>query len=232
MLPIGLITNCLAVLVGGLFGALLGPRFPQRISTNIIVIFGFSAMAIGINSIVKTHAMTPVIIAVILGTLLGEFLDLQARITRLAGVLVKYVPHHKGSFDMEHFITIVVIFCASGFGIFGALTEGMSGDSSFLLSKAVLDFFTATVFAVTLGAAVAFISLPMALVMGSLYLPAGVIAPLINPVMLQDFIACGGILTLAAGLRVSAIKHYPIANMIPSLVLVLPVSAAWTALMG
>ena len=100
-----------------------------------------------------------------------------------------------------------------------------------LQSKAVLDLCTAAVFAVTLGVAVAVIALPMLAVMLALFFAAGAIAPFVTPEMLQDFISCGGVLTIVAGMRVSGIKQYPIANMIPALLLVLPASAIWQTLM-
>ena len=62
-----------------------------------------------------------------------------------------------------------------------------------------------------------------------LFFAAGAIAPFVTPKMLQDFISCGGVLTIVAGMRVSGIKQYPIANMIPALLLVLPASAAGNA---
>ena len=64
-----------------------------------------------------------------------------------------------------------------------------------------------------------------------LFFAAGAIAPFVTPEMLQDFISCGGVLTIVAGMRVSGIKQYPIANMIPALLLVLPASAIWQTLM-
>lgn len=132
---------------------------------------------------------------------------------------------------MERYITVVVLFCASGFGIYGVLVEGMSGSPAVLQSKAVLDLCTAAVFAVTLGVAVAVIALPMLAVMLALFFAAGAIAPFVTPEMLQDFISCGGVLTIVAGMRVSGIKQYLIANMIPALLLVLPASAIWQTLM-
>ncbi|MEB9897981.1 DUF554 family protein, partial [Bacillus cereus] len=53
---------------------------------------------------------------------------------------------------MEKFVGIVVLFCASGTGIFGAFNEGMTGDPSVLFTKSFLDFFTAGIFATALGA--------------------------------------------------------------------------------
>ena len=47
--------------------------------------------------------------------------------------------------------------------------------------------------------------------------------------MVDDFKACGGLILLATGLRIAKIKDYPIADMIPAMVLVWPISYAWTA---
>nr|VXZ90170.1 Protein of uncharacterised function (DUF554) [Klebsiella pneumoniae] len=41
---------------------------------------------------------------------------------------------------MNQFIAVLILFCASGTGIFGALTEGMTGDPTILLTKSILDF--------------------------------------------------------------------------------------------
>ena len=48
---------------------------------------------------------------------------------------------------------------------------------------------------------------------------------------MADFSACGGLIMLATGFRICGIKQFPVADMIPALVLVMPFSWAWTALM-
>lgn len=72
----------------------------------------------------------------------------------------------------------------------------MSGAPPCCNPMAMLDLCTAAVFAVTLGVAVAVIALPMLAVMLALFFAAGAIAPFVTPEMLQDFISCGGVLTL------------------------------------
>ena len=74
MMPVGVLTDCSCVLVGGLLGTVLGSRFTPALREKLTMVLGFASMAIGINSIVKANQMTPVVIAVIFGTLLGELL--------------------------------------------------------------------------------------------------------------------------------------------------------------
>ena len=124
-------------------------------------------------------------------------------------------------------LTAVVLFCASGTGIYGALDAGMTGNHSVLIAKAVLDFFTAMIFACQLGKATAFIGIPQFAVLIALFVLAKVIVPLTTDTMVADFKACGGFILVATGLRMMKLKPFPVADMIPAMVLVMPISYAW-----
>jgi hypothetical protein len=52
--------------------------------------------------------------------------------------------------------------------------------------------------------------------------------PLTNASMLADFSACGGVLMFATGLRICGIKVFPIGNMLPAMLLIMPFSYLWT----
>jgi uncharacterized membrane protein YqgA involved in biofilm formation len=128
---------------------------------------------------------------------------------------------------MAQLISLLVLFCVSGTGIFGAIESGMTGDHSILITKSILDFFTAATFAVALGPMVALICIPQAIILLALFFGASFIYPLSTELMRADFTACGGILILATGLRISEIKSLPVVNMIPAMILVMPVSSLW-----
>ena len=130
---------------------------------------------------------------------------------------------------IQSLVAIIILFCASGTGIFGAMREGMTGDNSILIAKAFLDFFTALIFATSLGIAVAAICVPMLVIQLTLAYSATLIMPLTTPAMMGDFTAVGGVLLLATGLRICGIKMLAVANMLPALVLAMPLSALWTA---
>ncbi len=228
-MPIGVLADCGMVLLGSVSGCLLGRAIPEKLRTELNILLGFCSMAIGINSIIKVSAMAPVVLAVLLGYAIGAVLKLEDHLSSLCGKILKRLPLPTcESFRMEQYITVVVLFCASGFGIYGTFVEAMSGDSSILLSKSVLDFVTGLIFAISLRYAVAIVPFPMLAVLLAMFGIGKLIAPLVSAPMLLDFTACGGILTLAAGLRVSGIKNTAITNLIPALILVMPLSWLWS----
>jgi uncharacterized membrane protein YqgA involved in biofilm formation len=64
--------------------------------------------------------------------------------------------------------------------------EGMTGDPTILIAKSFLDFFTAMIFACSLGFAVCAISVPMLVIQLSLAFCAFMILPLTTPAMMAD----------------------------------------------
>lgn len=125
-------------------------------------------------------------------------------------------------------VTATVLFCASGTGIYGSLDEGMSGDITILVSKSILDFFTAAIFAASLGYAVSVIAIPQFIFFWILFIFARFIIPFTTQNMILDFKACGGFLMLATGFRMAKIKMFPIADMIPAMIIVMSFSFLWS----
>lgn len=232
-MPIGVFTNCFAVFLGGLVGGTVLKKItPEYLKNNLPIMFGLCSMGIGINSVIKAHNMSAVVLALLLGFSIGELLHLQDKTTVFFRWLVNVLHLGGKDLDMNVYITMVALFCCSGFGWHAAMTEGITGDHSLLVSKAILDFFTALVFATGLGVSICAIPLPQFAIFLAVFGVAHFIAPFLTPEMVADLSGCGGILTLAAGLRVSKILNAPIVDMMPALILVMPVSMLWTALIG
>lgn len=238
-MPVGVIVDSICVFAGGIIGAILGRRLGKNLCNTLTLVFGVCSMTLGISSIIKMEQMPAVIFAVILGTVFGELVHLEDGIAKAAEAVQAPVARimktdTKDSQDtfMAEFISIVVLFCASGTGIFGALQSGITGEHTVLISKAILDLFTAAIFAASLGFIVALVAVPQMVILLVLFFGAGLIMPLTTEVMLADFTACGGVLMLATGFRIAGIKRFPIANMLPAMLLVMPFSWAWTYAAG
>ena len=228
---IGPYVNGAAVIIGGLIGAAAGGKLPERVKTALPMTFGLCSVGLGITLVLKVKYMPAVVLAMVIGAILGELLHLEKGIGKAAGstrgLINKVLPPVNGLGHeefTEKFVAILVLFCASGTGIFGAMTEGMSGDPSIL--------FTAGIFATLLGYAVMTIAVPQVIIQVALAMLAVVILPSISPDMMADFSCAGGLLMVATGSRICNIKLFPGANMLPGLVLVMPLSHLWATLVA
>ena len=236
-MPIGVIVNALSVAIGGLLGAGLGNRLTESFKEKINMIFGCCSMAMGISTIILMKNMPAVVFSVIIGTGIGLAIHLGERINRAGSAMQRLVSRFikvdfsrisKEEFDAT-LLTVIVLFCASGTGIYGSMVAGMSGDNSVLFAKSILDLFTALIFACTLGAVVSVVAVPQLVFFLILFALGGVIIPHTTPGMIADFKACGGILMLATGFRMIKVKMFPIADMLPAMILIMPISLLWEA---
>ena len=232
---LGPYVNGATVFAGSLAGAFLGSRLSKNLRNRMPMVFGCASIGLGVAMVVKVNSLPPMVLALVLGSLLGELIQLETGIQKAASSTRKLIEKFiKPSGNLSHeeflekFVAIMVLFCVSGTGIYGAMSEGMTGDPTLLIAKAILDLFTAAIFAASLGYTVATLVVPQFIIQTSLFFGAALILPLTTPAMTADFSACGGLIMLATGFRICGIKQFPVANMIPSLFLVMPLSGLWT----
>lgn len=226
-MPTGIIIDCLAVVLGGITGTLLKSRLSESLKDQMNNIMGLCAMCMGISTVVLMKNLPAVVFSVILGTLIGLTIHFGSGIQKGVSLVLNKVMKDVSSDVVGLMVTAAVLFSASGTGIYGSLDAGMTGNHSVLIAKAILDFFTAVIFACKLGKATSFIGIPQFLVLFGIFCLAKVIVPLCSDVMIADFKACGGFVLVATGLRIMKVKDFPVADMTLGMVLVMPVSYLW-----
>lgn len=233
-MPIGVIINGCSVILGGIIGCVLGKKLDNGLQDKLQMVFAVCSMSMGIASIMLMQNMPAMVFAVILGTVIGHVCHLEESINQAAKWMQKGIMRFLGSGSAsltegkgDTLLTVIVLFCASGTGIYGSMISSMTGDHSILIAKSILDLFTALIFACSLGLVVSFVAIPQMILFLILFFCAGLIYPLCTPEMINDFKACGGCIMLATGFRMVRLKQFPIADMIPSMILVMPISWLW-----
>ena len=229
-MPIGIIADVIAVALGGIAGSLIGNKLGDSVKDRMTTVLGVSAMAIGLVSVILMVNLPAVILSMIAGTAVGIAIHLGTLIEKGAKKISGLFPAKESKAENNLVVLAIILFCASGTGIYGTIVEGMSGDPTVLVSKAILDFVTAMVFACSAGPAVAAVSIPQAVVMVLIFLISRLAGPHISSTMMKDFRSCGGLITFVTGMKVAKVKDFPIAEMIPAMVLVFLFSWGWTAL--
>ena len=226
-MPTGIIIDVMAVILGGITGHLLKSKLSESLKDQMNNVMGLCALCMGISTVVLMKNLPAVVFSVILGTLLGLVIRFGSGIQKGVSLVLNKVMRDVSSDVINLMVTAVVLFSASGTGIYGSLDAGMTGNHSVLIAKAILDFFTAVIFACKLGNATSFIGIPQFAVLFAIFCLAKVIVPLCTDVMIADFKACGGFVLVATGLRIMKVKDFPVADMTLGMVLVMPVSYLW-----
>lgn len=236
---LGPYVNAAAVLVGSAAGGLLGPKMSANLRNRMPHVFGCTSMALGVAMIIKVQSLPALALAMVLGAMIGEMIHLERGIRSLAKklrhIVEKFLPPSRSGISqedfLERFVALMVLFCASGTSVFGSMNEGITGDPTLLLVKSVLDLFTSAIFAASLGYCVAALTVPQLAVQAALYALSALVMPLTTPAMVADFSACGGVIMLATGFRICEIKSFAVANMLPALFIIMPLSALWAKIM-
>lgn len=154
---IGTLINALTVLIGGTLGTALGSRFPVRMQETVFAAIGLFTLVVGMDSAFATGNPLLVLGSLLLGALVGEWLNIERRLEQFGGWLQRVLTRGRGgsaSRFIEGFVTASIVFCVGPLTIQGAIEDGLTGDFTKLAIKAMLDGFAALAFSATLGAGV------------------------------------------------------------------------------
>lgn len=216
---VGTIVNAAAVIIGGSIGLLLKKNMPERVTTIYFQAVGLFTIAIGISMVVQMDHILIVVGSLAIGSVLGEWMNLEAGVDKMSNFLKKKLRIGNEKFS-EGLITSFLLFCIGSLTIIGALDEGIRGSHELLFTKSLMDFFSAMLLASAFGVGVVFSAIPLLIFQGAITLIAMGASTFFTPVLIQGLTSVGGILLIGLGINILEIKKLRIINMLPSLVVV------------
>lgn len=225
---IAVIVNTAAIVLGGLLGLLFGNKIKQNYSKTIMCGLGICTMVIGITGAITTENILLVILCLVIGTVLGEWLDIEKRLDSAGEWLKKRVAQNGGGKFTEGFVTASLLFCVGSMAIMGSLDAGIRGDYSTIFTKSILDGVMSVTFAATMGVGVLFSALSIFIYQGALTLLAGLVEPLLSTEAIREMSAVGGILLIGTGMNIIGLtkERIRVGNMLPALLF----PAVWFAI--
>ena len=173
MILLGSVVNGGAVVVGGLVGMFVGKLLPERLRTSVMAALSLMTIGIAVPGLLKSNNALIPIISMVVGTLIGELLDIDSAVNKLGEKLQK---RFSGSRVTEGFVTGSLVFAVGALAVMGPLESGLQHQHSLLFSKSVIDGVASIVFASTMGLGVALSGITVFVVEGSIALLASVVA--------------------------------------------------------
>jgi uncharacterized membrane protein YqgA involved in biofilm formation len=216
----GTLVNVIAIIIGSVIGMLLGQRFFKKYEEISIQGTSLVVVIIGLQMALKITNPIPAIFCILFGGIIGQAIDIEKRLEDF-GEWVKLKVKMKDEKFTEAFVTASLIYCVGSMAIIGSINDGINGNSTILITKAVLDGIISIALASTLGIGVAFSALPILIYQGSITLLAKSISGYFTESLIIELSAVGGILIMVIGLNMLKITKIKVANMLPSVLLII-----------
>ena len=227
---LGTIINVAAILAAGLIGMTVGRFLNERLENIAVQACGVSTLFIGISGTLRrmlvvtpegivTQGELMLIISMVLGSLIGEILNIQQRLEDF-GTFLRDKSGNKGEGGfVDAFLTASLTVCIGAMAIIGAIQDGIYGDYSILAAKSVLDFVIVIVMTASLGKGAIFSAVPVGIVQGTFTLLARLIEPVLTQDALSNSALVGNVMIFCVGLNLLWKNKIRVANMLPGLVI-------------
>ncbi|OON91329.1 MAG: hypothetical protein ATN33_01440 [Epulopiscium sp. Nele67-Bin001] len=219
---LGTIVNATLIIIGSLMGLGFKKGIPKGFETIILNGIALTVCVMGIDYALASTNILQVIVSIVLGSIIGEWWNIERALEKFGNNIKKKLLT-KIKFDNSTFVegmmTATLLYCVGSMTIMGALDSGLRGEHSILFTKSFMDGITSILFANSMGIGVMFSVIPLVIYQGLITLFAATIEPFLDPMLIEQISAVGGILLIGLSLNILEIKHIKVANMLPAMLI-------------
>ncbi len=232
MSGLGTAINAAAILVGGIIGVLCKKLIKESYQDTIIKATAISVMFIGAGgtfakmlavsgegqTTLATTGTLTVVLSMVLGALVGEICDIDARFNQFGAWLKHKTGSDGDSQFINGFVTASLTVSIGAMGIMGAIQDGLYADYTTLVAKAVIDFVIILIMASSMGKGCIFSFIPVIVFQGMITALAVVLSGFLTDAVLDCLSMVGNILIFCVGLNLLRPNTIKVANLLPAIV--------------
>ncbi len=208
----------LCVILIGIGGAISG-------SVNGQIISAFPEGSVEFSEIFTERTLI-IILSMVVGVIIGEFIDLDRRLDSLGGKLEVLMKGRGGNVS-QGFVSASLLFCVGSMTVVGSMNSGISGDHTLLVTKSVMDLISSMIFASTMGIGVLFSAAFVLVYQGAITLLAAAVGPFLSGDVITCMTSVGSLLIIALGFNILGITKLKIMNFLPAMFLPIGLIPLW-----
>jgi hypothetical protein len=234
---LGTLINVGGILCGGLIGLIFGKVMEKRLQDTLMMANGVCVLFIGIGGTIEkmmtvsggklvSGGTMMMIGSFAIGALIGELLNIEKHMEDFGEWLKAKTGNSGDARFVDAFVTASLTVCIGAMAVVGSIQDGISGDYSVLMAKAVLDLIIIMVMTASMGKGCIFSAIPVGLFQGSITLLAQLAEPLMTEAAMNNLSLTGSMLIFCVGVNLVWGKMIKVANLLPAIF----VAVAWAFL--
>lgn len=228
MSGLGTVVNVIAIIVCGCLGLLLKGGLTERFRLIMMQACGLAVVFIGAagafemifsvegNGLSSNYTML-IVVSLVLGGLAGELINIEKRLDSLGEKLKKAVKANGDNKFVDGFVTASLVFCIGAMAICGPIDEALTGDSTTLFIKSILDGIMAMVFASVYGVGAIFSAVAVGVYQGIFTVFGTFISDFMSDTLISTLSGVGSVLIFAVGVNLLRPKTVRVGNFLPAL---------------
>ena len=213
----GSLVNALGIVIGSILGTYVLKIKNESLKDTMEKGMGLCCILIAIDGMICEFNTLNVLISMAIGTIIGEKIDLEGRMYKLAASLEKIFKDRNIG---KAFSSASLIFCVGGMAVIGALDGGLMNSHDTLILKGIIDGILALFMASSLGIGVIFSA-------GLVFIYEGAIALLASPLssvlslgsemVINNLSVTGSLILLGVGVNIVKIGKFKSMNYVPAI---------------
>lgn len=229
MIGFGTIINAVAIIIGGLTGLIVGKGLSERFQVTLMSALGLCVIFISIAGALKEMLIISgqqisiqgtfmMIFSLVAGALMGELIDIESHTVNLGEWLKKKTNNNKDHRFVDGFVLSSLTVCIGAMAVVGAINDGIYGDYSLLLTKAILDGVIILFMTTSYGKGCIFSVIPVVIFQGGITVLAKLLLPIMTSEALSNLSLVGSILIFCVGINLTFGKLIKVANLLPAII--------------
>lgn len=212
MRGLGTVINVALLIFGGLCGLLFGKKLNERIKDTLLSVNAVAIMMLAVGGVMQnmlslsdgklsTGGTVMMIVSLTLGGLIGEIININALVDKF-GEWLRIKSHSTGDDSfVSAFVSASCTVCIGAMAVIGSINDGVSGDCSVLIAKAILDAVIICVMTASQGKGCIFSAVPVAIFQGVITIIAVFVGGFMTDLALSYLSYVGNVLIFCVGLN-------------------------------
>ena len=213
----GSLVNALGIVIGSILGTYVLKIKNESLKDTMEKGMGLCCILIAIDGMICEFNTLSVLISMAIGTIIGEKIDLEGRMYKLAASLEKIFKDRNIG---KAFSSASLIFCVGGMAAIGALDGGLVNSHDTLILKGIIDGILALFMASSLGIGVIFSAVLVFIYEGAIALlasPLSSVLSLGSEMVINNLSVTGSLILLGVGLNIVKIGKFKSMNYVPAI---------------
>lgn len=223
---VGTLIDMSGIITGGLTALAFGKLFSENMKNMMMTVCGLSVFIVGFTGIIQgmitvsggavtVNGSIQLLISLVIGTVIGELIGIEKGINKLGEAMQKRFTGKSEAGAADGFVKAFLVVGVGAMAVMGPITEGLYGDHSLLIAKALFDFILIMVLTIPYGKGCLLAFLPVGVLQGSLTMLACQAKPLLTDAALSSLTTTGSVMILCLGINLIWNKEIRVANMLP-----------------